>query len=310
MMHGMHLSAIDLNLLPLLHAVLEEQNVTRAGRRVGLSPSAASHALGRLREILKDPLLVRTGRRLTRTPRGNELLPQLQGLVRELEVMLRPVSAIDPKKLVRAFKVVAADDVHVVLLRVLDRMLREQAPAVQVFGVQLGPDSLERLRHGEADLAVAVYGTLPDEFARAPLFVDELVPVARRGHRAAGGAISLRDFAAFPHLLVAPLGTPRGLVDDALESRKLKRHIARTVPTFLDGALLAAENDYVVTLPARFVEAVASRFGLVRLEVPLQFPRFQISAVWHRRWDADPAHIWFRNLLANVARPLHKKRAR
>lgn len=303
-MHAVQLSAVDLNLLPLLHALLEEQNVTAAGRRVGRSPSAASHALARLRDLFDDPLLVRSGRRLTRTPRADALRPLVARLVDSFDGLMRPMRAVDPTTLLRSFRLLASDDVRLVLLRVLDVALAAEAPGVDLYTMPLGPGSLERLRAGEADASVAVYDRVPEEFSRQPLFRDVLVPCARTGHPATARPLSAAEFATFTHILVAPLGSPRGLVDDALAALGLTRRVARTTPAFHEAADLANQGDHVVTLPGRFLAALGERGGLVQLDVALEFPSFQHSLVWHGRLDADPEHRWWRDVVRRVATDL------
>ncbi|MBM4365829.1 MAG: LysR family transcriptional regulator [Deltaproteobacteria bacterium] len=294
------LPGIDVNLVPLLHALLEEAHVARAARRVGLSSSAASHGLSRLRLSLEDPLLVRSGRGLVRTTRAERIRPLVQRAVDELGAIWRASERVDPATLCRVFRLFAADDVRGVLFARLDAALSREAPAVDVHGLPFGPGVLDRLAANEADLAVAVFRDLPESFATLPVYTDRLVAVARLGHPCGSAELDAPAFAALTHILVSPLGGRRGLVDDLLDASGLQRRVARVVPTFFDALDLVATRDQVACLPERFVRANSARYGVRELRVALPLPTFAVRVAWHARHDADPAHRWFRERLSRI----------
>jgi DNA-binding transcriptional LysR family regulator len=298
----MHISAIDTHLVVALHALLETESVARAARRVGLSPSATSHALARLRDLFADPLLARAGRRLVRTPRGDRLLEETQNAVRILERIFSPAGPLEPKTLTRAFRIATTDHVQLVLLRELDRLLVREAPSVDLYCVPMDRGTYAELRDGPVDLSIGVFDEPPPDILRAPLFVDRLTTAVRAGHPLLHGAVTLDRFVDYQHVLVAPLGSPVGLVDALLTRRKRTRRIARTLPTFMDAALLVSETDYVVSLPRTVVAPLARALGLRILSVPLALPRFTISMAWHRRHDADPEHRFLRDTVVRAAR--------
>jgi DNA-binding transcriptional LysR family regulator len=303
-MHGMQVSGIDTNLLVVLDALLVDQSVARAGARLGLSPSATSHALARLRALLGDPLLVRAGRRLVLTARAMELAPAARRIVSEIESVLQGPAALDPKTLRHAFRVSTTDHIQFVLLAALDAALCRQAPAVDMYCLPHSARSVSDLRDGVLDACIAVWDTLPDDIGRQALFPDRLVSVVRAGHSALRKKLTLQRFTELSHVLVAPQGTPHGLVDDLLAKRGLSRRIARTLPTFVDAPFLVAQTDYVLTLPLRVVEPLLKPLQLELLSVPLQLPRFTISMIWHRRNDAHPTHAWFRQVVGEAAKGL------
>jgi DNA-binding transcriptional LysR family regulator len=302
-MHGMQLSGVDANLFVVLHALLETGHVGRAARRLGLSPSATSHALSRLRGLLGDPLFVRAGRRLVPTPHALALKDELGRAVESLEATLRPRRAIDPATLTRAFRIETTDHVQLVLLRALDAIARKEVPHVDVYLKSLEPETFGRLRDGSIDLAIAVYGETDPDLEKRVLFQDRLVAVVRKGHPACRGTMTAARFAKADHLLVAPNGTPTGLVDRLLAERGLKRRVARTSSSFLDVAFLLSETDYVVSLPESLVRPLTQRLGLVVLPLPLTLPSFEIAMIWHRRHGNDPAHTWLRDAVVRAATP-------
>jgi DNA-binding transcriptional LysR family regulator len=302
-MHRMQLSSVDANLFVVLHALLETGHVGRAARRLALSPSATSHALARLRSVLGDPLLVRAGRRLVPTPRALELKDELARAIESLESTLQTRAAVDPASLVRSFRIETTDHVQFVLLRALDAIVRREGPKVDVYLKSLEPETLSRLREGSIDLAIAVYGEVDPDIEKRALFQDRLVAVARKGHPITRGPMTAARFAKAEHLLVAPNGTPTGLVDRLLAERGLARRVARTSSSFLDVAFLLSETDYLVSLPESLVRPLLDRLGLVVLPVPLTLPSFAISMIWHRRHGSDPAHTWLRSAVERAATP-------
>jgi DNA-binding transcriptional LysR family regulator len=302
-MHGVHLSAVDANLVLPLHALLETRSVSAAAKRVGLSPSATSHALARLRAVLGDPLLVRAGQKLVRTPRGETLLDASRQAVERLQAVFAHDAPFDPRSMRRAFRVATTDHVQLLLLRTVDERLTKEAPGVDFFCLPMDWGSMAALREGTVDFSIGVFGEKPPDIRMSPLFVDELVAVARRGHPVHRGPMTTDRFVAYPHALVAPLGTPSGLVDEILERMGKTRRVARTVPTFVEAALLVAETDYLLTIPRVVVSAFQKRFGLRQVAVPLALPRFTISVASHRRHEADAGHGWMRDLIVQATRP-------
>jgi DNA-binding transcriptional LysR family regulator len=301
MMHGMHLSAVDLNLLPLLHAVLETRSVKAAARRVGLSPSASSHALGRLRTLLDDPLLVRAGRQMQLTPRAERLRPRVQRLVDELGRVLQRDEAIAPARLRRPFTLGAGDLVELVLLAPLGRRLAAAAPGVDLYGARIEPDVTAQVREGRSDVVVGVFDDQPDDIRTVTLLRDRFVCLLRADHPVLSGRLTTRRYAALDHLLVAPRGVPRGVVDRLLEAQGLRRRVARTVSSFVVAPHVVAGSDLVLTVSELVARRFAAPLGLAVRPPPLPLPGYALRMAWHRRVDADPAHAWLRQQVIEVA---------
>jgi DNA-binding transcriptional LysR family regulator len=294
--HATALSALDLNLLVVLQALLAERNVTRAARRVGLSQSAASHALGRLRQVLGDPLLVRSGRRLDLTPRAVALVPALERGLAELASAVSGEPLFDPRTARRSFTVAMADHGQAVLLAPVLARLRRQAPGFDLAVVGF-PSSLELMDAGTVDLAVLASLPLPSGFTSRRLYSDGFVCIVRRGHpTVTGPRLSLRQYLALDHLVVAPAGSPGSMVDDQLERRGLARRIAVRVSSFLAAPVVVTQTDLVSTGPDRLLRPLAARFPIRVLAPPFRLPRFDLHLVWHTRRDHDPAHRLLRDV--------------
>jgi DNA-binding transcriptional LysR family regulator len=295
---------LDLNLLLVLDALLSEGSVTRAGKRLGLTTSAVSHALGRLRRVFGDPLLVRAGRGLVPTPRVEELRSETRAVLAAVDALLVPPRPFDPATLSRGFRVYATDHVLSVLGAAFDRRLAEQAPGVSVQFLPNPPDEATPLREGGVDLAIGTYEELPSELFIQRLFDDRFVCAVRKGHPSVCRKLSLARYLDLAHVLVAPRGRPGGAVDELLAERGLSRRVVRTVPHFLAALLLVSESDYVVTISARLAEALAPRLGLELCALPLSSEPYTLSQIWHPRSDGDPAHRWFRGELVAAAKKL------
>jgi DNA-binding transcriptional LysR family regulator len=295
------MESIDLGLLVSLDALLQEGSVTGAARRVGLSTPAMSHALARIRERLRDPILVRAGRGMVLTPRAVELRPKVHTVVEGARLALEPERPFVASELDRTYLVHASDYVLTVLGSAVDRILREEAPKVCLRFVPNTPDDAALLRDQGSDLAVGIYGELPQEMRSRQLLTDRFVCALRRGHPATKARFSLQQFVDLPHIQVAPRGKPGGYVDDVLGERGLTRTVARAVPYFVTALSLAAETDYLLVISERIAQRFVEPLGLTTLEPPLKLRPYALSLVWHPRMDADQGHRFLREVFLRAA---------
>lgn len=301
----MHLSGVDLNLLVVLHALLETQSVKASAKRLALSPSATSHALGRLRDTFGDQLLVRSGRSMVLTPRGEQLRPRLARLLDEMETLLVDAGDVDPASLRRAFRVSTTDYGERVILAPLGLRLHELAPGVDLYGARTS--RLENdIRGGACDLGIGVLSSAPPDIEVESLFDERFVCLLRAGHPAAKRKLTLERYAKLEHVLVAPGGTPQGVVDRFLAAEGLHRRVARTVATFMVAPHLVCESDYVLTMAERLARPMAEQLGLVVRVAPPPISGFTLKMAWHRRTDEDPTHQWLREQVRAVTRGLRR----
>lgn len=274
--------------------------MTGAARRLGLSTPATSHALARLRERFDDPLLVRAGRRMVLTPRAEVLRAQVRDAVAVSARVFETPSPFDPATEERAFTLSATDYVMVVFGEAFDRSVRERAPKLDMRFLPNSVDDAERLRSGETDLAVGIYGALPPELRTRPLVTDRFVCVVREAHPTVRSRISLDDFVCLDHVQVAPRGQPGGYIDELLAERGLVRRVARAVPYFQVALAMTARSDYVLTISERIAQALGPSLGLKIVPPPLPLEPFALSMVWHPRFDGDDAHRWLRDQLLDA----------
>lgn len=290
----------DLGLLLTLDALLQESNVTLAGRRLGLSAPATSHALARIRERLGDPILVRAGRRMVLTPLAEQLRPRVRNLVEEAGGVLAGAAPFSPRALRRTFTIFTTDHVLLVLGPVVDRILREEAPDVTLRFLPSVVDDWVPLRDGSADLSVCVLGHFPAEFRTRKLFTDRFTCAVRKGNPRVGRKLTLDSYLALEHVVVAPLGKPSH-VDQVLSERGLSRRIRQVVPYFLAGLHVASTTDCVLTVSDRAAQAMAGTLDLRLLGPPLPLSPYALNLLWHPRLENEPANRWLRDVFTRAA---------
>jgi len=302
-------SAFDLNHARALHHLLEEAHVTRAARKLGITPGAASNALQRLRTEFGDPLLVRSGRALARTPRAEALRGPAKEIMVAAERLFEQERPFEPRTASWEIFVTMADRIAALLLPTMDRLLQERAPRAQLWVRTMTADvgSFLRDRGG-----VAIVPTAFEErdVRSEPLFVEESVCVLRKGHPLGGARLTVRRFTELEHVLVAPLSaSKRGVIDDLLEKQGRSRQVIRVVTSFSLALPLIANSDRVAVLPRSLAEGHAKEFGLELRPVPLSVPAAALSLAWHLRSEHDPKHVWVRQLVRDCVHAVGLRRA-
>ena len=284
----------DLNLLHTLDVLLAEGSVTRAARRLRLSPSAMSRALSRLRAVTGDPLLVRAGRGLVPTPRATEMRTKVRALVEEAHALLRPAERLDLAILQRSFTLRTSDGFAETFGPPLIERVRQEAPGVRLRFVRKLDKGSEGLRDGTVDLETGVVaGTEGPELRAQALFLDRYIGAVRGDHPLVRTGVSLADYAAWSHVVAWRQGLDLGGVDDLLRKQGLNRGIMATVDGFSAALALARGSDLIATVPDRHTAGL--RDGMFSFPVPLAVRAFTISLLWHPRLDGDPAHRWLRH---------------
>lgn len=307
-MPSMHLSDIDLNLLPTLLALLEERNVTRAAERLRRTQPAVSRSLSRLRVLLDDPILVRSGRSLTLSQRGEALLRPVRQLAAQAAHVLLPSTPFDAKTHAWTTRVATSDHVEHLLFPRLQPLVAADAPGLTMH-VRSVDGVFALLRDDSADLLIGSLPDAPSDLRRAEIF-DEPTMCLRRRSGPRKRRLDLDAFVAADHVFVAPRGQTRGPIDEALLAIGRERRIARVVPHFLVAPFLVASSDLITTLPESVARPFAELLSLELHEPPLALPRVRLSMVWHARLDADPAQRWFRDAVRRALRPDEGRAAR
>jgi DNA-binding transcriptional LysR family regulator len=301
----MSLAGVDLNLLVVLDALFEEQSVTRAAKRVGLSQPALSNALARLRARLGDPLFVRTSGGMVPTPRAAELVPEVRAALRRIEQALSDTAPFQPSTSKRVFRLLTTDYVEMALLPKVIARVRKEAPGVDLEirpGTSGGQPPKEALERGEIDVAVGVYfGEVPGVVG-GPLFSETFAGLVRHGHPLLKGPLTPERYASFPHVLIAPRGGRQGYVDRALEAQGLERRVQVLTPSYTTAPFLLPGSDLVLTLARRTAEMFAKLLPVALFEPPVPVEGFVVGARWHETHARDAGHRWLRRVLSDAAK--------
>jgi len=294
--------AFDLNLLVVFDAVMQDRSVTRAGRRIGLSQPAMSHALNRLRDLLKDELFVRTPTGMRPTPRAEQLAALLRQTLRELQQVLQPETFV-PATADRRFSLAINNYAAVVVAPPLVTAVSSAAPSVQLDLRPSGTlDVIECLDRGDLDLAIGSLDSFGERFACTQLLEDEFVMVMRRRHPAGRGALSAKVLAGLTHL-DPPTGENTDFLDAWLSERGLTRRIALRAP-YLSARAILSRSDLAATLSRRIAQEFVRSDRLQIHELPVKSPVVRTTMLWHRRLDEHPAHRWLRDRIVAATKNL------
>lgn len=299
--HEGDVEGLGLHHLRALDAVLTAGSVTAAARRLGLSQSALSHQLARMREVLGDPLVVRGSGGVVPTPRATQLAQPLREALQQLERALAPAVPWDPATARRRFRMALPDHyTPPVLARLLPR-LADQAPGIDVDVHPLRRDHVAgALEDAQVELATGDMESAPEHLHSRPFVTTQFACAVRRDHPDVGDTLDLETYLRLGHVLISPAGDAVGLVDTRLTKLGRARRIHVTTSHFLAAPFVVSTSDLALTAPAALLHFMAEREPLRVLPPPpeLELPSFSLGLLWHARLDADPGHRWFRAQVA------------
>ncbi|WNG14638.1 LysR family transcriptional regulator [Cystobacter fuscus] len=290
-------------LLPALVALLDTASVTSAAKRLGVGQPAMSRTLEKLRAVTGDPLLVRQGRRMVRTRRAEQLLPQAEAILAGARRVLAPEEAFDPATATGIVTLALGDDLQVMLSGALLTRLRKLAPGIDVRVRALTEETPRDAVRGVVDLGVvpdiledySVPGV--DDLVVKRVYARKFVTASREKRPA-----SLRAFLAAEHVLVSPRGEGGGYVDEMLEKLGQQRRVAVTVPGFIAALELVKQTELISTLPDDVVRVLGGRLHVQKC--PVETPTLYMSVFWASRFTQDGRHAWLRGVVTDVVRSL------
>lgn len=296
------LAALDANLLVALDAILQEVNVTRAAARVGVTQSAMSQTLARLRDHFDDPILVRVGREMQPTPFAMRIRGRLHEAINALEAVLRDRPQFDPKYSTRRFVIASVDYLALLLFSPLHQALRAEGESLELALHALQPGTMTpELAAGHIDLYLGVSGDTERGLRRERLYGERLQVVARSDHPRLSSLDTLRGLSQCQHLLVSPRREAGSVLSRAMKDAGLERRVAVEVPYFALVPDLLRGSDLVAVIPARLAQAFAQQHGLWTAELEVALPEIEICMAWHPTFENEPGLRWLREVVANVA---------
>nr|WP_298719274.1 LysR family transcriptional regulator [uncultured Steroidobacter sp.] len=291
----MQLSRIDLNLFTVFDAIYREGGITAASRRLHLSQPAVSHALGRLRELLNDPLFERRGHEMIPTPLARSLADSIASSLGNLEQMLQRVGHFEPGTAQRCFTIAARESHELTFLPALMRRIGTQAAHIGIASVRIDRRDLEEdLQSGEIDVAIDVALPLSNEVRRERIGAEPLVVLARADHPVVQGKLDLETYTSLSHILITGRRRGGGYEDGALARLGLSRHIKMRCQHHAAASQVVAASELLATM-TRSQAAIVSRGSSNQLlPFPIEVPPLESFLYWHSNVDEDPASQWFR----------------
>ena len=308
----MNLGRIDLNLLVYLDALLTEGSVTRAADKLGISQPAMSNGLRRLRDLFDDPLLVRTSEGMTPTERARELEPVLRDVLSTVDRAVQPRSSFDPALSGQVFRVVASDYTESTLMPNMLRHLREHAPAVTVDIMTPSDVSFSEVEQGRVDVVINRFDSIPQSFHQIGLWKDSFACLMSAKNPILD-AFTLDNYLDARHVWVSKTGMGVGVgmnphdvqrlgwVDEALSRVGSKREIAVFTRHYQAAMQLVEDSDLIVTLPSKAARQQADNRRFAIRWPPFDIPLLDLRMIWSPLLHHNPAHQWFRRMIASVA---------
>ncbi len=293
-------SELSLRELRVLHALLQQRSITRTAQAMETTQPSISKVLRRLRAQFADPLFVRNGQTMQPTAKALDIADRLRALLAAADGLRSAATEFDPAGSDRLFSLLLTDVGMIRFLPPLIARVATAAPNVSVRAVPLDSRQFEhRLETGEADLAFGAFPKAARHLRRQRLYFDNYSSVLRKYHPRARKCQAVAGFLAERHILVT--GSDTGHAAHRTAHRVLSSAIAPAnvmlrVPSFIAGAIVAAETDGVATLPTNLAKRLAGPLGLVAFEAPIALPRIEIAQFWHERYHRDAGHKWLRNL--------------
>ncbi|MBI1360205.1 MAG: LysR family transcriptional regulator [Alphaproteobacteria bacterium] len=316
-MNKTNINAVDLNLLRVFDALMEEGNVTRAGGRLGLSQSAVSHSLNRLRELMGDELFVRSAHGVRPTARANEMAPGVHAAMQQLHgaITQRPFT---PTSTTRTFTIIAGAYASAVLLPPLVARMSAEAPGASLVIAEAATDMLDQLDSHRADFALSAIEAAPERISVETLIEETLVWVVRAGHPLSQGRLTLERLVDIPHvairrrrpdlagrestdLIMRSTWEDQGLLDAELRAHNLTRRVVVTVPDTYSALAIIRRSDMAAQIPMRLATLAAQGGFLTMLKPPYRPADVHLSVLALRERLADAGLAWMHALLKSVA---------
>lgn len=295
------LRRLDLTLLLIFLGLLRYRKASLVAVDLGLTHSAISQALRRLRDVFGDPLFLRRPHGMDPTATALALEAPVAAAVEALRGALGTARAFDPATARGVVRICALDSEQAGILPGLAADLRGRAPGLDLSVLPLGRRAaIDALAEGRADLALGFLWDLPDSMAAETLYREGFLVAGLPVILPEAPSLALADYVAADHILVSTVGDLRGVVDETLETAGHTRRVVLALPGFLPALAAAAATGALVTLPSRIARGFAPGLGLVTAAPPLAIRDFPVMAVWHRRNDRDPRGLWLRDRLRSL----------
>lgn len=294
---------LDTKLLKILDEILSQRNVSKAARNLGMSQPAVSAALRKIRDAVKDPLVVSDGKGMVLTVRAEQMHPIVRQALDNIEAVMALSVPFDPSTAEDVFKIASSDNVvHHVFTELIAEVHRT-APKVSLEFGAFGPnfDPFAALKDGQTDVVIGNFAELPENLHCSPLYQDKMVCLMQKKHRYASG-ITKQQYLDAEHIGPTPNSVgKRGVVDQYLSRHRLRRNLKICVPFFSLTPYALVKTDLIATMNESMAKFYADALDLAVTEAPLPFPQVRYVQLWHDRTHASPALVWLRSKITQAA---------
>lgn len=293
----MDLTDIDLNRLVLFRQLMAERSVSKAAESLGISQSAVSNALAKLRQQLGDELFLRSSMGMVPTTFAEQLAEPINAALDILQEGLNQHN-FDPASIKRSVTIGMTDIGEIVFLPALIRRLRSEAPGIRLSTVRNATANLrEDMESGRMDMAIGFLPQLKAGFFQRKLFRQDYVCLFRQGHPLEQGQLTAAGFKAAEHLVIMSQGTGHGKMDELLAKSGIDRNIILTVPHFVSVGHILQQTNLVATVTETLAASLAKPFGLTYRPHPIKLPDVAINMFWHAKVHHSPLHQWLRDMI-------------
>lgn len=290
-----NISSLELSQLRLLAIIFETKNLTRAGERAGLTQSAVSHALKKLRDNFNDSLVIRQGNKLVLTPRAEALSIQLSRWLNDFDRNILNQESFEPSTSKRTFYIATSDLVEQVIAPKLTQLLSHTAPHIQLIFIKLNKQSFAyQIDSNEADFVISVVNSSHPSLMVTTLYEDNFMSAVRHDHPILSTSLNAEIFCQYPHILAGTGKDNRGVVDDELEKLGLAREVQYKVANFSSAPYIIETSDSILTAPKKFIENVAGKFAITPFKTPVDLASYNMKLYWHIKNKDDLGNQWLR----------------
>lgn len=295
-----NISGERFQLLTTFKAIYNNGGISAAADVQGITQSAASKHLQKLRDWFEEELFVRTANGMEPTEKASTLIERVEHILTEMEA-LNQASHFSPAQLKGVFTIATTSEVCKRLVPPLLEIMSKEAPDLRITVINLANDySIRELEMGKVSVVISVNWHTPEQLMQKRLFSDRFVCLMNKNHALAKRPLTLKNYAEASHIMVAPLGKERGFIDDQLSLHGLRRRVRLSVPDFSQLGAQLLDHEHIITLPHRIALEMRKDHDLTIKQLPIAVPSFDYYLFWHLRFQEEHTNKWMRDKIYNV----------
>lgn len=298
--------ASDLKLLVVFSVLMNEQNLTRAGEELGMTQSAVSHALKRLRSLYNDPLFERKAGKMEPTAKARNVFPLIDQALQDIDSTLPSKEMLPPEKLKLEYRINITNPYNAVYLQKLVEHFYQKAPGVTLtITTDVLSDPVQSLKNREYDLNIDVNELTDESCHNAKLYTDKVLVIAKKNHPRLkqNKAISVDEYLDEQHGVIVPRSSVRNVMS-LFTKFPFERKVAYKSQSFIDLFNAAIVTDMICTIPSTLISTLDGQYEFLAFEPPFEYTRPSIYMNWYWGVEYYPSHRWIRQEIKNIYQEL------